>query len=97
MRHDSTFDRHAEALEQRLAFDATWVVISPGVGEVVVQQTVPLAAVEGLVTGATQANEGAVGGANCWLVRFDEPTAATLTITMGSLEVFVRPGSPHVT
>jgi hypothetical protein len=63
---------HAECLESRLAFSATWIVIPPGVGEFVVAQTVPLQAVGGLTGAAARANEAA--GFNCWLVRVDEPT-----------------------
>jgi hypothetical protein len=67
---------HVDTLEPRLAFDATWLVIPPGVGEVVVAQTVPLiAARQGLVDAAAQANATAGSGFNCWVVRFDgEPT-----------------------
>jgi hypothetical protein len=67
--------RHVDTLEARLVFDATWIVIPPGVGEAVVQQTVPLvAAREGLVGAAAQANATAGSGFNCWVVRFDAET-----------------------
>ena len=62
---------HMDALEPRLCFAATWIVIPPGAGEVVVEQAVPAAAVDGLVHAAARANATAGGGFNCWIVRFE--------------------------
>lgn len=61
-----------EQLEAKLA-PAAWVVIPPGVGSAVVEQTIPDAAIEGLQNAARHANAGAAQGATCWLVRFDTP------------------------
>lgn len=58
-----------EKLEERIA-PAVWIVTPPGVGETVVQQQVPDAAVEGLTIGAARAN--AAQDATCWVVL---PTA----------------------
>jgi hypothetical protein len=76
MRRSQSRPCQIDPLEPRVTFSATWVVIPPGVGEPVVEQAVPDAAVAGLLNAAARATAGAgdVGAGVCWLVRFDKPT-----------------------
>jgi hypothetical protein len=61
-----------DELEPRIA-PATWVVTPPGTGTTVVEQSVPNAAIDGLLNAAQHANATAGEGGPCWFVRFDNP------------------------
>ncbi|HEX6984913.1 MAG TPA: hypothetical protein VF170_06030 [Planctomycetaceae bacterium] len=62
-----------DELEPRIV-PAVWVVIPPGTGAPVVEQSVPDAAIDGLVNAAFHANAAQGRDVVCWIVRFDEPS-----------------------